>query len=410
MLADVASDARRPLLLASVRSAAEARIAVAGGADIIDAKEPARGALGAVDASEVAAIRAAVPRNIAVSATIGDVACGDVGNVLARTAVMATAGADIVKIGLFGPVGARALLDSLAGFEPAFGRRFLVMLADRGVDLSLLGELTRAGFVGVMLDTADKTRGALPDQLDPAALAGFVFTARQAGLRVGLAGALRLWHIESLVALGPDILGFRGALCRGGERAAEIDAALVAEVASAVRASAAPVGAGRLGDEREEQQEQHPRAVRRAPMTDLSILAARAVQRTVDEESPRDRIFIRDWVLPIQIGVYPEEQNVTQQVGFTVEAEVAHSGAALHDEIAEVPSYDDILKIIRGIVEQGHINLVETLAERIAEACLADRRIYSVRVRIDKLERGPAAVGVEIVRPLKRERASDRVR
>ncbi len=145
-------------------------------------------------------------------------------------------------------------------------------------------------------------------------------------------------------------------------------------------------------------------------MSELTILASRAVQRTLEDETPRDRIFIRDWVLPIHIGVYPEEQNVTQQVGFTVEAEVARSGAALHDEIAEVPSYDDILKTIRAIVDEGHINLVETLAERIAARCLADPRIALVRVRIDKLERGPAAVGVEIVRPLKREKAIDRVR
>jgi dihydroneopterin aldolase len=145
-------------------------------------------------------------------------------------------------------------------------------------------------------------------------------------------------------------------------------------------------------------------------MSELTILASRAVQRTLEDATPRDRIFIRDWVLPIHIGVYPEEQNVTQQVGFTVEAEVARSGGALHDEIAEVPSYDDILKTIRAIVDEGHINLVETLAERIAARCLADPRIASVRVRIDKLERGPAAVGVEIVRPLKREKAIDRVR
>lgn len=144
-------------------------------------------------------------------------------------------------------------------------------------------------------------------------------------------------------------------------------------------------------------------------MAETAILAGRAIQRMV-EDTPRDRIFIRDWVLPIHIGVYAEEQGVTQRVGFSVEAEVVNSGAALHDEIAEVPSYDDILKIIRAIVDEGHINLVETLAERVAARCLADPRIASVRVRIEKLERGPAAVGVEIVRPLRRERQSDRIR
>lgn len=138
-------------------------------------------------------------------------------------------------------------------------------------------------------------------------------------------------------------------------------------------------------------------------MTDLSVLASRAVRRRDEAETARDRIFVRDYVLPIHIGVYPEEQGVTQKVGFSVEAEVATSGAARHDQIAEVPSYDDILKGIRAIVGAGHINLVETLAERIAAHCLLDKRIVQVRVRIEKLERGPAAVGVEIVRPIKRD-------
>ncbi len=144
-------------------------------------------------------------------------------------------------------------------------------------------------------------------------------------------------------------------------------------------------------------------------MAEMAVLAGRAMQRAI-EETPRDRIFIRDWVLPVHIGVYAEEQGITQRVGFSVEAEVVASGAALHDEIAEVPSYDDILKIIRAIVDEGHITLVETLAERIAARCLADTRIASARVRTEKLERGPAAVGVEIVRPLRRERQSDRLR
>ncbi|MGD9783778.1 MAG: dihydroneopterin aldolase [Hyphomicrobiaceae bacterium] len=139
-------------------------------------------------------------------------------------------------------------------------------------------------------------------------------------------------------------------------------------------------------------------------MSEMQILAGRAVHRGTETDTPRDRIFVRDYVLPIHIGVYDEEQGITQKVGFSVEAELAKSGQARHDEIAEVPSYDDILKGIRAIVAAGHINLVETLAERIAERCLSDHRIASVRVRVEKLERGPAAVGVEIVRPLRRER------
>jgi 7,8-dihydroneopterin aldolase/epimerase/oxygenase len=113
----------------------------------------------------------------------------------------------------------------------------------------------------------------------------------------------------------------------------------------------------------------------------------------------RDRIFVRGLVLPVAVGVYDEEQGVTQKVSFTVEACVASGVTSKGDAIVEVPSYDDLAKAVSAIVADGHINLVETLAERIAERCLRDERIVSVLVRVEKLERGPASVGVEIVRP-----------
>lgn len=112
-----------------------------------------------------------------------------------------------------------------------------------------------------------------------------------------------------------------------------------------------------------------------------------------------DFIFVRDLVLSVAIGAYPEEQGITQKVRFTVEATVAPPARRLGDDLAEVPSYDDIIGVIRKVVGEGHIKLVETMAERIAEGCLADRRIVSVMVRVEKLERGAGAVGVEIVRP-----------
>lgn len=116
-------------------------------------------------------------------------------------------------------------------------------------------------------------------------------------------------------------------------------------------------------------------------------------------QTVRDRIFVHGLVLPVAVGVYDEEQGVTQKVSFTVEAAVATGVTAKGDAIVEVPSYDDLAKAVQAVVADGHINLVETLAERIAERCLSDQRIVSVLVRVEKLERGPASVGVEIVRP-----------
>jgi len=134
-------------------------------------------------------------------------------------------------------------------------------------------------------------------------------------------------------------------------------------------------------------------------MTDMTILAGRLLQQPRDASAVFDRIFVRELVLDCAIGVYPEEQGVTQKVGFSIEATIAPDVASRHDQIAEVPSYDDLSNAVKDTLAAGHINLVETMAERIADKILSDKRILSVRIRIEKLERGPAAVGVEIVRP-----------
>ncbi len=112
-----------------------------------------------------------------------------------------------------------------------------------------------------------------------------------------------------------------------------------------------------------------------------------------------DRIFVRGLVLPVAIGAYDEERGITQQVRFTIEASVAAGVSPKGDNLDEVPSYDDIIKAVKAIVSGGHVDLVETLAATIADRCLADKRIVSVLVRVEKLERGPDSVGVEIVRP-----------
>ena len=113
--------------------------------------------------------------------------------------------------------------------------------------------------------------------------------------------------------------------------------------------------------------------------------------------SRRDSIFVRDHVIDCNIGVYAEEKGVTQKVRLTVHAFLASSVRSSRDEMVEVPSYTDIIDAIAGITSKGHINLVETLAERICETLLADRRIDAVSVVIEKLERGPVR-GVEIHR------------
>jgi len=111
-----------------------------------------------------------------------------------------------------------------------------------------------------------------------------------------------------------------------------------------------------------------------------------------------DRVFMHDLVLDVEIGVHTHEKGVTQRVRFSVDVELIPASVALEDDIGRAFDYDTIIKGIKSIVAQGHINLVETLAERIARHCLAHPRAASVSVTIEKLDKEPGAVGVEILR------------
>ncbi|MBC8013977.1 MAG: dihydroneopterin aldolase [Methyloceanibacter sp.] len=117
-----------------------------------------------------------------------------------------------------------------------------------------------------------------------------------------------------------------------------------------------------------------------------------------DEGKAVDRVFMRDLVLDVEIGVYTNEKGVTQRVRFSVDVDVMPVTLALDDDIARAFDYDTIVIGIKTIIARGHINLVETLAEEVARHCLAHPRAASVKVVIEKLDKEPGAVGVEIVR------------
>jgi len=144
--------------LASITDIGEARQALAAGADIIHAKNPHAGALGALPLDTVHAIVDAVGGRTPVSATIGDFPAMAPQAVFHAVSMMAISGVDFVKIGLF---PAPALHDCLAALAPLCSRYRLVavLFADRHPDLGLLGRLAGYGFAGVMLDTLDKSAG-----------------------------------------------------------------------------------------------------------------------------------------------------------------------------------------------------------------------------------------------------------
>lgn len=220
-------------LLASVTSLPEALLAVDGGADIIDLKQPAAGALGALEVAVIAEIVRHCRGLRPVSATIGDLAMQPQ-RVFDAVQTIAQTGVDYVKIGFFPEGDTPATLTRLAELTGQGYALIAVLFADRQPDLAGIAAIEQAGFAGVMLDTMDKRCGSLTEVMPWPALARFVERAKAHGLLCGLAGSLRLADIAGLLALQPDYLGFRGALCAGHERVAQLDASAIAQIRRAI--------------------------------------------------------------------------------------------------------------------------------------------------------------------------------
>ncbi|MFQ8430340.1 dihydroneopterin aldolase [Amaricoccus sp. W119] len=125
-------------------------------------------------------------------------------------------------------------------------------------------------------------------------------------------------------------------------------------------------------------------------------LEARA--RAMAEGRPCDRIAVRDDIRAVEIGAFGEERGTTQRLRFNVVLEVAPHAAAEGDDVDRVISYDTITDAITAELERERLDLLETLAERIADRTLADPRARRVFIRIEKLDRGTGSLGVEIVR------------
>lgn len=200
-------------MLASVLDVEEALLALSAGADLIDCKDPSRGALGDLPTATIAAIVAAVDGRRPISATVGDLPT-EADALLPAIRRVGETGVDFVKIGLFQTDALPALLPALTPLASEF-RLIAVLFADRGVDLRVAPGLATAGFAGVMLDTANKSEGDLLDHLPLPDAADFVAAAHRYGLLAGLAGGLGRARVPGLLGIKADYLGFRGALCEG---------------------------------------------------------------------------------------------------------------------------------------------------------------------------------------------------
>lgn len=225
-------------LLVSVTREEEVAAAVTGGADIIDVKNPAEGSLGAAVPDRIIQIRSLTPAPLPVSVAIGDAPMLP-GTMALAALGAACCGVEYVKVGMHGPRSAaeaevllrtvcRAVRDRFpetriiaAGYADAAG-----FGAVEPHDMP--GVAARAGADGCMLDTVAKGASSLFSLLEPSRVEAFVRECRELGLVSALAGSLGLADMPRVLALGPDIVGVRSAVCGGDRAGGRVDAVEVA--------------------------------------------------------------------------------------------------------------------------------------------------------------------------------------
>ena len=116
------------------------------------------------------------------------------------------------------------------------------------------------------------------------------------------------------------------------------------------------------------------------------------------QEGPLDRISVRDHTVEVEIGAFQAERGTTQRICFNVVVEVRPLTDVIDDDVDRILSYDKVTEAIAAALSEERLNLLETLAERVAERILWEPQAIRTFVRIEKLDRGPGALGVEIVR------------
>jgi uncharacterized protein (UPF0264 family) len=219
-------------LMVSVISPGEVPIAITGGADILDVKNPAEGSLGAPDAQILQNVTALVPDSVQVSTAIGDMPN------LPGTASLAALGAascgvDYVKVGLYGPKNEAEAIYMLGALRRAVRAFPSVKIIAAGyadaqrsgtLDPRLLPGIARqAGISGCLLDTYVKDGHNLFDFLAPEILQSLAMEAHAGGLLFALAGALQAEHLGLAQEVGADIVGVRTAACRDNQRSGPLD-------------------------------------------------------------------------------------------------------------------------------------------------------------------------------------------
>lgn len=231
----------------------------------------------------------------------------------------------------------------------------------QAADLSLIPHIKTFGFKGVWLKPKAVHTHFLKE-VDIATIGRLIAVMHQHHLAVGLSGGLEAPDIPRLLPFAPNWLGFSVKTFR------KASTALDHEKINLIRALIPHE------DKQDKTQETY--------------------------ELGTDRLLVRDFILPMEIGAYSHEVGRKQRVCFNITADIARLSVNPED-MSHIFSYDLIIDGIRRLVGLGHVELVETLAERVAAFILSYPRVQRVIVRVEKLDLGPGAVGIEIEREKK---------
>ncbi len=133
--------------------------------------------------------------------------------------------------------------------------------------------------------------------------------------------------------------------------------------------------------------------------TDIAMAFAHPEERArATSEGPRDRISLRDHIASADIGAFQDERGAPQRLRFNIVVELAQGAAGAGDDVDRILSYDRLTEAVAVELAADRLNLLETLAENVAGRILAAPQAARVFVRVEKIDRGPGALGVEIVR------------
>lgn len=221
-------------MLISVRSVEEADIALQNGADIIDLKDPDQGALGALPMSDIRSIINFVAARKPISATIGDIPMQP-DFIVQRVTQLQGLPINYIKIGFFEADDYMSCLGGVSEIKMISQPLIAVLFAEHHYPKNLIADIKQAGFIGIMLDTANKNGKTYQDYFSELAFEAFASEIRAQHLLFGIAGSLQISHVKAAKKVNPHFMGFRGGVCIENQRQSELDRQKIYNIKNALK-------------------------------------------------------------------------------------------------------------------------------------------------------------------------------